>query len=135
MLNVVLYKSCGNWIHRRSAIIKRVSNRLAIDFECRKCKGYHKNIEDQKEKLFDDVKTVAEFSYVGNTIKSGGGCVAAVTSRTRLGWVKFRECQDFLCRKKIKGIVHKSCVRSAILYGSKTLSIGENEIGILQGTV
>ena len=135
LLNAVLYKSCGNWIHRKSATIKRVSNRLAMDFERRKCKGYHKNIEDQKEKLHDDVETVAEFSYVGNTINLGGGCVAAVASRTRLGWVKFRECQDLLLGKKINGILHKSCVRSAILYGSETLSIGENEIGILQGTV
>ena len=30
--------------------------------------------------------------------------------------------------------VYKSCVRSAILHGSKTLSLGQNEIGILQRT-
>ena len=33
---------------------------------------------------------------------------------------------------KIKGSVYKSCVRSAILYGSETWSLGLNEIGILQ---
>ena len=42
MLNVVLWKSCGNWIHGRCVKIKRLTNRLAIDIECRKCKGYHK---------------------------------------------------------------------------------------------
>ena len=76
------------------------------------------------EKLHDDVKTVIEFSYLGDRISSGGGCVAAVTSRTRLGWVKFRECQDLLCGKKfplrIKGIGYKSCVRSTMLHGSET---------------
>ena len=36
--------------------IKRVINRLAIDSKCRKCKGYHKNMEDQKEKLHYDVE-------------------------------------------------------------------------------
>ena len=35
---------------------------------------------------------------------------------------------------KIKEIVYKSCVRSAILYGSETWCLGQNEIGILQRT-
>ena len=33
---------------------------------------------------------------------------------------------------KIKGIVYKRCVRSAMLHGSETWSLGQNEIGILQ---
>ena len=113
MLNAVLCKSCGNYIHGRCAKIKRVTNRLAI-------------------------VTVTELSYLGDRINSGGGCVAAVTSRTRLGWVRFRECQDLLCRKKfplkIKGIVSESCMRSAVLYGSETWSLGQNWIGILPRT-
>ena len=137
MLDAVLCKSCGNWILGRCAKINRVTNRIAIDFKCRKCNGYHENVEDREKKLHDDVKTVTEFSCLANRINSGG-CVAAMTSRTRLGWVKFRECQDFLCRKKfplkINGIVYKSCVRSAIIYGSETWSLGQNEIGILQRT-
>ena len=44
--NTVLCKSRGSWIHERCAKIKRVTNRLAIDIRCRKCKGYHINIED-----------------------------------------------------------------------------------------
>ena len=87
-------------------------------------------MQDQKEKWHDDVETVTEFSYLGDRINSGGGCVAAVTSRTRLGWAIFRECQYLLCGKKfplkIIGIVYKSCVRSAIPYGSETWSIGQN---------
>ena len=58
MVNVVLSKSCGNWIHGRCAKIKRVTNRLAIDLKCRK--SHHKNVEDQKEKLRDDVETMTE---------------------------------------------------------------------------
>ena len=47
MANAVLYKSCGNWIHGRCAKIKMVTNRLTIDLKHRKCKGYHKDIENQ----------------------------------------------------------------------------------------
>ena len=57
MLIAVLCKSCGNWIHGRCAKINRVTNRLAIHFKCRKCKGYFKNMEDQKEKMHYDVET------------------------------------------------------------------------------
>ena len=71
MLNAVLYKLSGNWIHGGCAKIKRVTNRHAIYFKCKKCKGYHQNIEDQKERLHDDVETVKEFSYQGDRINSG----------------------------------------------------------------
>ena len=123
-------------IHLRCAKIKRVTNRLAIDLRCWKCKWYHKNVEDQKEKLCDDMGTVTECSYLGDRINSGGVCVAAVTSRTRIEWAKFRECHDLLCEwkfpLKVKGTVYKSCVRSAMLYGSETCCLGQNEMGILQ---
>ena len=49
MANAVLCISCGNWIHGRNAKIKILIDGLAIDFKCRKCKGCHKNVEDQEE--------------------------------------------------------------------------------------
>ena len=86
MSYAVLCKSCRNWIQGRCANIKIVTNGLAVDVKCRKCIGHHKNVEDRKEKLYDDVKTLTEFSYLGDRIKSGGGCEAAVISRTMIGW-------------------------------------------------
>ena len=61
MANTVLCRSCGNLIHGGCAKINRVTNRLAIDYKCTKCKGYHKNVQDQNSKLHDDVETVTEF--------------------------------------------------------------------------
>ena len=128
MLNAVLCKSCRNWIHGRCAKIEKVANKLAIDLRCRKSRGYHKNV-DQTETLHDDVETVTELSHIGDGINSA--CIEALTSRTRIGWVKFRECQHLLCGKKfplkIKGIVYKSCVGSAILYVGETWSLGQDE--------
>ena len=99
MLIAVLCKSCGNWIHGRGAKIKRVTNTHAIDMRCRKFKECHRNVGDQEDKLHEDVETVTDFSYLGDRIYSEGGCEAAVTSRTRLGWVEFRDCQDLHCGK------------------------------------
>ena len=71
-----------------------------------------------------------------------------MTSRNRLGWGG-KDCQDLLCGKiqslprftlqkilplKLQGSAYKSCVRSAMLYGSETWCLGHNEVGILQRT-
>ena len=56
MLNAVLCKSCGNWLHGRCARIERLPNRLEIDCKCRKYEGYQENVEEQKENLHDNVK-------------------------------------------------------------------------------
>ena len=45
---------------------------------------------EQKEKLCDEVETVREFTYLGDRVSASGGCEAAVTARTRCGWVMFR---------------------------------------------
>ena len=48
-----------------------------------------------------------------------GGCQAAVTARIRIGWVRFRISGELLNSKrfslKTKGMVYRSCVRSAML--------------------
>ena len=47
-----------------------------------------------------------------------------MTARARIGWLKFKECGELLNSKsfllKTKGMVYRSCVRSAMLYGSET---------------
>ena len=68
----------------------------------------------------------------------GGGCEAAVAARARTGWVKFRECGELLNSKrfslKLKRMVYRSCVRSAMLYGSETWYLRENEMAVLRRT-
>ena len=111
VVNTVLCKSCGNWIHGRCENIIRVTNVFAIDFKCRNCEGYHKNEIRMKN-------CIMMWKYLGDRINSG------VRSRTRIGLVKFRECQDIPCGLafplKIKGSAYKSSVRSAMLYISQT---------------
>ena len=61
-----------------------------------------------------------------------------MTARARIGWVKFRGCGELLNLKgfslKVKGMVYGSCVRVAMLYGSETWCLRENEIAILRRT-
>ena len=40
---------------------------------------------EQEEKLCDEVETVGQFTYLDDKVSAVGGCVAAVTVRTRCG--------------------------------------------------
>ena len=55
------------------------------------------------------METLREFTYLGDRVSVGGGCEAALTARTRCGWVKFRECIELLYSRrypfKLKGAV------------------------------
>ena len=57
-----------------------------------------------------------------------------MTARTRNWQVKFRECGELLYGRrfppKLKGAVHKSYVRPAILYGSEVWCLKESEMEI-----
>ena len=67
-------------------------------------------------------------------MSAGGGCEAAVTARTKRGWVKFRECCELQYGRfplLLKGSVYWSYVSPAILYGSEAWCLKESEMGIL----
>ena len=136
MANSVLCTKCGSWVHCKCAKIKRVTARLAMYFVCSKCKGMMEGTMDSIEKLCDEVETVNEFCFLRDRLNASGGCEAAVTARVRINWVRFRECGELLIGNrlplKMKGKVYRCCVRSAILYGSGTWCIKENEKAILR---
>ena len=137
MANSVLCVKCRKWIHGRCAKVKRVTLRLGRDFVCGRCTKQADGFIDSVEELCEEVETVRGFCYLGDRVNAGGGCEAAVTARARIGWVKFRECGQLLNSKrfslKLKGMVYWS-VRSAMLYGSETWCLRENEMAILRRT-
>ena len=55
-----------------------------------------KGIVDLIKKLCNKVETVNRFCYLGDRLNASGGCEAAVTSRVRIGGVRFRECGELL---------------------------------------
>ena len=136
--NSVLCTKCGSWVHGKCAKIKRVTARLAMHFVCSKCKGIMEGTVDLIEKLCDEVERVNGFCCLGDRQNASGGCEAAVTARVRIGWVRFRECEELLLGNrfplKLKGKVYRCCVRSAILYESETWCLKENEKAILRRT-
>ena len=105
---------------------------------CGRCKKQADGFMDSVEELCEEVEPVRGFCYLEDRVNAGGGCEAAVTARARISWVKFRECGKLLNSKrfslKLKGMVYRSCVRLAMLYGSEKWCLRENEIAILTRT-
>ena len=106
-------------------------------FVCSKCEKVTNGVEKvQQDVMCGKVETMKGFCNLGNRLNFSGGCEAAVTARTRMGWKKFRECGEILFGKRfslwIKGKIYKSYARSTMLYGSKTWYLRKNEAAILR---
>ena len=114
---------------------KKVAVYLNQNFVCKKCRSVVKNFKGPDEILCYGVETVSKFSYLGDRLNPNG---LAVTARTKIGWMKFRECSEilkdrrFLLKMKVK--VYKGFVRSAMLCGSEAWCLREKEMTILRET-
>ena len=139
MSNSVLCTACGKWVHARCTEKKKVSVYVNKNFVRKKCRSLVKNIKGSAdEKLCDGVETVSKLTYLGDRLNAAGGCETAVTARSRIGWMKFRECSKILKGRrfslKMKGKIYKSCVRSGMLYGNEAWCLREKEMVILRRT-
>ena len=139
MSNSVLCRACGKWVHVRCTEKKKVSVYVNKNFVCKKCRSVVNNFKGSAdEKLCDGVETVSKFTYLGDRLNATGGCKTAVTARSRIGWMKFRECSEILKGRrfllKMKEKIYKSCERSAMSYGSEAWCLREKEMAILRRT-
>ena len=120
--NSVLCVQCAKWIHGRCAGVKWATVAFLRNFTCRKCEVNIGEAVEHEEKLYNEVETVRAFTYLGDWVSTGGGCEAAVTARTRCGWVNFGECGEllsFIYPLRLIGAVYRSYVGPAILCGSE----------------
>ena len=67
---------------------------------------------EQEDKLCDEVETVREFPYLRDRVNAGVGCEAAVTARTRCGWIKSMECDELLYGRRFPLRLNEAVYRS-----------------------
>jgi len=84
-----------------------------------------------------DLEFVDKFCYLGDMLSVDGDADAAVETRIRIGWNKFRQLVPLLTNKDIslivRGRLYSSCVQSGMLHGSETSPIRkENEVALQQ---
>ena len=96
MSNSVLCTACGKWVHAGCTDKKKVAVYLNKNFDCKQCRSVVNNFKEPDEILCDGVETVSKFSYLRGRLNATGGCERAVTARTRIGLMKFRECREIL---------------------------------------
>ena len=140
MANLVMRTKCCKWVHGRCAKMKRVTSTLAKGFVCKLCVDTMEGIVEPGEEIsfFGQVEFVKSFCYLRDRLNATGKSKAAVTAGTRIRWIKFREYGELRYGRKfslkMKGRIRPSCVRSAVLYGSETWCLRENEMAILRRT-
>ena len=136
--NAVCGTQCTKWIHERCTKMEKVTCSSARPFVCRRCTDDGDGTEEPVEVSCDEVETVEGFCYFDDRLNASGGCETAMTSRVWIGWMKFRECGELLRGRRfslrMKELVYRSCVKSAMLYGSETWCLREHEMAILRRT-
>lgn len=127
--NSIRCTGCRLWTHKRCTGVSGSLRAVVTTFLCKRCKGEvieTRADEELKEVLVmnDIYEAVNRFCYLGDMLDASGGCEAAVSTRIKCGWKKFRELVPFLISKAtplwMKGQVFDACVRSCMLYGSET---------------
>jgi len=71
-----------------------------------------------------NLESVDKFCYLGDMLSVDGDADAAVETRIRIGWNKFRQLVPVLTNKdislKVRGILYSSCVLRSMLHVSET---------------
>ena len=129
--NSIFCSACKRWIHHRCSGVKGklidIQNYLCPKCLKRSSDNTSCDIDEPKEVVLEDsvkFQMVDHFCYLGDTIGAGGGANDASRARVRCGWKKFHDLAPVLTLKgasfKLKGKIYKTCVRSAMTYGSET---------------
>ena len=134
--NAVCCTHCTRWIHERCAKMKKVTCSSARRFVCRRYTDIGNDTKEPVEVSCNEVETTKGFCYLKDKLNASGGCETAMTSRVRIGRMEFRECGELLRGRRfslrMKGVVYRTCVRSAMLYESETWCLRESEMAILR---
>jgi len=86
-----------------------------------------------------NMELVEKFCYLGDMLSGDGDADAAVETRIRIRWNKFRQLLPLLTNKDrpisliVRGRLYSNCVRSSMLHGSETWPARkENEVALQQ---
>ena len=127
--------SCQKWVHKKCSGIKGSMSKVAKSFICSGClnpvtSAGHTSVDIG---AIAKLELVDKFCYLGDMLSVDGDADAAVETRIRIGWKKFRQLVPLLTNKDVslsmRGRLYSSCVRSSMLHGSETWPVRkENEV-------
>ena len=107
-----------------------------MHFACSRCKGIMEGMVLLIRTCVMRWRQLMDFVIWKTRLNSSDRCEVAVTVKVRVGWVRFRECGELLLENRfplrIKGKIYCCCVRSAIVYESKTWCLNVSKKAILR---
>ena len=78
------------------------------------------------------VPRVKVFKYLGSTVQESGGCERQVKKKVQVGWNGWRKVSGVICDSRlparVKGKVHNSVVRPAMVYGLGTVAVTKKQV-------
>jgi len=105
--NSIQCTSCQKCINRKCSSIKGNMSKVKKSFICRGCMNPVISAGHTSEDIgvSANLELVNKFSYLGDMLSVDGDADAAVQTRIRIGWNKFRQLVALLTNKDISLIV------------------------------
>lgn len=77
------------------------------------------------------LKKVEAFRYLGSNLSQDGELDREICGRIQAGWKNWRKCSGLICDRKVsarvKGMMYRTVVRPAMLYGSETWPVKKTQ--------
>ena len=78
------------------------------------------------------VPRVKEFKYLVSTVQESGSCDREIKKRVQAGWNGWKRVSGVICDRRlparVKGKVHNSVVRPAMVYGLETVAVTKKQV-------
>ena len=114
------------WRHALESRGLRIS-RTKTEYLC----GNKKDVQSPIKLNGTDVPETDDFKYLGSTIQSNGECGREIKKRVQAGWYSWRRMSSLLCDRRIsarlKGKIHRTVVRPAMMYGLETVAMTKRQ--------
>ena len=125
-INSIFCNGCKHWVHKKCSGLKHLTK--DHDYRCTRCQGTACPLEGRPQKEVqvgpDKLEVVASFCYLGDVLSAASGWELSTTTHMKTALKKFKELLPVLSSHhfsfKTHGLVHSSCVPSAMLYASET---------------
>ena len=88
--------------------------------------------KDETIKLEDTkVPRIKEFKYLGSTVQESSSCEREIKKRVQAEWYEWRKVSGVICDRRlparVKGKVHSSVVRPAMVYGLELVTVTKKQ--------
>ena len=88
--------------------------------------------KDETIKLEDTkVPRIKEFKYLGSTVQESSSCEREIKKRVQEGWYEWKKVSGVICDRRlparVKGKVHSSVVRPAMVYGLELVAVTKKQ--------